>query len=134
MSSKKSEKRAEQDQAIAELRKILRPGDRVYGIVRSVSRSGMSRTISFYAIKKNQPVYLTGYMARALGLTMTRGYHDAVRVHGCGMDMCFATVYDLGRRLWPDGGKIEKSSRRGLNPGQDARERDGGYLLRSDSL
>lgn len=131
--SKKSEKDAARDEAVAELRKILEPGDTVYGIVRTVSKSGMSRTMTFYAIKDNRPVYLTGYMSKALGLTVVRGWHDAVRVHGCGMDMIFATVYDLGRTLWPQGGPMRGSERRTV--GSRAKvERDGGYLLKHASL
>ena len=36
---------AERDEAIANLREILKPGDTVYTILRHVSKSGMSRVI-----------------------------------------------------------------------------------------
>ena len=46
--SKKSDQ--EKTEAIERLRKILKPGDRVYTILRHVSRSGMQRVIDVFAM------------------------------------------------------------------------------------
>ncbi len=103
--SKKSERATANQEAIDRLREILRPGDRVFGIVRTVSRSGMSRTIDFYAFKGaadgTDRLYLSGYIAEALDYSRTND--GALRVGGCGMDMIFSVVYNLGRVLFPGG-------------------------------
>lgn len=131
----------ERADAIRQLKKILRPGDTVYGIVRSVSRSGMSRRIDFYAFRPRQkyrdgtykidrrdaePVYLSGYMGHALGLS--RGNGDGLMIGGCGMDMVFSTVYNLGRTLWPKGTRKPHGTRNG------APDTDGGYALKHSAL
>jgi hypothetical protein len=45
-------------------------------------------------------------------------------VGGCGMDMCFHTVYLLGLAMWPQG-TPEPHSRRNGTP-----DSNGGYALR----
>lgn len=109
--SKKSERETAKQEAIEHLRQILKPGDRVFGIVRTVSRSGMSRTIDFFAFGPRvtgrgvangcDRIYLSGYIADACDYSRTRD--GALRVGGCGMDMIFHTVYNLGRVLFPKG-------------------------------
>ena len=111
-------KRLYQEQAKDELRKILSHGDRIYCVLRHVSASGMSRTIDFYVIKENRPIWLTGYMGAALGYK--RGKHDrGLVISGCGMDMGFHAVYCLARILYGNN-----------NPNRP--DGDGGYLLKSD--
>ena len=81
---------------------LLNPGDTVYGVVRSVSRSGMSRRIDFYCIEDGELRWLTPFIGDLCGYS--HSYEKSgLRVDGCGMDMIFAVVYDLGRKLWPDG-------------------------------
>ena len=46
----------EREQAIEALKKILVQGDTIYGVVRSVAKSGLSRTIDFYVIKYNSQI------------------------------------------------------------------------------
>lgn len=110
-------KRLYQEQAKESLREILSHGDRVYCVLRSVSRSGMSRTIDFYAIKDNRPIWLSGHMAAALG--WKRSKDRGLVITGCGMDMGFHAVYCLASTLWPKG-----------NPNRE--DKDGGYLLKSE--
>jgi hypothetical protein len=86
------------EEAIAQLRGLLHPGDTVQTILRHVSRSGMSRSIS-PVIGGEDVSYL---VAPACGLSFDRK-HGGVRMGGGGMDMGFALVYDLSRTLWPDG-------------------------------
>lgn len=120
--SKAEGERRHKEQARQELLNILEKGDTVYCVLRSVSRSGMSRNIDFYVIKDNRPQYLTGYMAALNGRTIgTASNHQGLKVNGCGMDMGFHEVYNLAATLWPNG-----------NDGRA--DRDGGYLLRSEWL
>ena len=88
------------EHALQELHKILSPGDTVHGIVRSVARSGMSRRIDFYKLTAEGPLYLTGYFA---DVYQTDDFDGGMRVNGCGMDMIFDTVYNIGSALWPQG-------------------------------
>ena len=80
-------------------------GTPLYGIVRSVAPSGMSRRIDFYAIdpKDSRPIWLTPVFRDVLGLKQGTGDRDGLRVNGCGMDMIFACVYDVGRKVMSDG-------------------------------
>lgn len=57
---------------------------------------------------------------------MGRKWHDksGIAIGGCGMDMGFSLVYDLGRTLWPNGTPKAHSTRNG-EP-----DRDGGYALK----
>ena len=76
----------------------------IYGIVRSVSSSGMSRRIDFYAIDPtdNRPLWLTPVFRDLLGLTEPQNGRG-VRVNGVGMDMIFHCVYNLGTVLHGNG-------------------------------
>ena len=94
-------------EARLELRKFIQVGQTVYCNVRSVSRSGMMRIISLHVIDSDHDgkPYLrdiTGWVAKALDYRLDRD-RWGLKVAGCGMDMCFATVYNLGRALFPEG-------------------------------
>jgi hypothetical protein len=93
----KGSKERDKEEARDALKRVLSPGDTVYGIVRTVSRSGLSRTIDFYAIQQNQPIYLSGYMSTLLGIS--RNKEGALKGSGCGMEM----VIDLSRTLFEHG-------------------------------
>lgn len=80
----------------------LRPGSTVYTVLRSVSRSGMSRDIDLYVIENGEPHRITFHAARACGFTYSRKT-EALRVGGCGMDMGFHVVSTLSHVLYPDG-------------------------------
>lgn len=130
----------EKNEAIARLHEILKPGDRVFGIVRTVSRSGMSRTIDFFAFKAAGPdepgrkhcgevdrYYLSGYIATALGYN--RDKSGALKVQGCGMDMIFHVVYSLGYVLFPEGFGIpcDKCGNRPISEFDAAHKNDQGH-------
>lgn len=87
------------EQCKQKLSKMLENVDTVYGIVRHVSASGMSRDIDLYIIADNRPVYLTGYASTVLGYPMSK--NQGMKVGGCGMDMVFHCVssiaYAIGR-------------------------------------
>jgi hypothetical protein len=140
----------EREQAFATLRENIQVGDTVYCILRSVSRSGMSRVISFVTIKDGDTRTWDYSIACVLGESLDK--RKGVKVSGCGMDMGFATVYNLGRVLFPDGfgteGKdamgrtVRPKSRdaaaravargfvfRGRNGDKSGWDNDGGYAL-----
>lgn len=110
------------EEARAYLLKLLKPGDTIYTVLNHVSRSGMSRSISLYVVKDGENVYLSGYAARVMGEKRDR--FDGITIGGCGMDMGFALVYNLGMYLWPNG-TPEPHGRRNGEP-----DSDGGYALK----
>lgn len=96
----------EQLTAVETLKGWLKPGDKIFYTIRSVSRSGMSRNISFFVVREGDIKTLDWHMLRAgVGSTPSGrgGWENGVRMKGCGMDMAFAAVYELGRILWPEG-------------------------------
>lgn len=100
-------RKTEQQEAIDHLRKILKPGDTVYAILNNVSRSGMSRRISLAIGDGKLITNITWHAARALGepIKNRAGYvqDSGIAISGCGMDMGFELVYQLGRVMFPDG-------------------------------
>jgi len=89
---------AERQEAVEQLRGMVKPGDTVYTILRKVSRSGMSRQISVVLDGMNDVTWL---VARAIGWTMADS--GGLKVSGCGMDMGYHVVTVLSRALFPDG-------------------------------
>lgn len=96
---------ADRAESIETLRELLSPGDTVTTVLRSVSRSGMSRSIDLYTFAcENGQVshrWLSYHVARVLGGWDDR--RECVKVSGAGMDMGFHLVHSLGYALWPDG-------------------------------
>jgi hypothetical protein len=99
--SVKAGKAALHAEAMAHLREVLKPGDTVYTQVRHVSTSGMSRRISCYVIRNNEPWNISGLVGRVLESKVDRN-ELSVHVGGCGMDMGFHLVYSLSRTLFRD--------------------------------
>lgn len=137
----------DRDEARAELRARLKPGQEILCVLRHVSRSGMQRVIDLKVIEDGE--------LRGLGWSAARAMEDrydtkrdGIVVGGCGMDMGFALVYNLGATLWPDGfdcigvggdvSNINSSNPDGRCPSNyhgnrehGAHHVDGGYALRS---
>lgn len=111
--------KAERAESLAWLRERLKPGDRMYTVLRSVSRSGMCRRIDLYKVHEGRMLFLTGHAAAVLGWTWDRK-RGGIRVSGCGMDMGFHLVYTLSgvvfRDAFPD------------------KHRDPGYCLQQEWL
>lgn len=57
----------------------------------------MSRNIDVYAMVKGEPVWLSGMIARALGMSQAKD--ESLKVSGCGMDMGFHIVYSVSTFL-----------------------------------
>lgn len=102
-----TQKDLKKSEAIEHLKKLLKPTDTVYTVLRHVSGSGMTRDITAIAIIINErtgkamPLNISYYVADALGWTF-KDDNSAVRVGGCGMDMGFHLVYTLASVLFRD--------------------------------
>lgn len=118
--------------ALTFLKKNLKPGSKVYTIVRHVSKSGMSRNISTFIARKGEIIGLDWYVAHVLDAKRDPS-NGGIKVHGCGMDMGFDLVYRLGRRLYPNGFKLAKNQY-GRNGDKSGFDRDGGYSLKQEWL
>ena len=95
---RQSAKEIERETAKKSLLEILKPGDVVHCILRHVSRSGMQREISFFTEGMRNIDYLAAKI-----LDMRIGKRSGLVVRGCGMDMGFHIVSNLGYALFPDG-------------------------------
>ena len=121
--------------ARAQLREILQPGDQVTTILRHVSASGMTRSISLVICSEGEPWDISYVVAQAMGEKIDNRY-GGIRITGAGMDMGFHLVYNLGHALWPEGFDCagEKcSSNDHYNGDRDYtphHHEDGGYALR----
>ena len=115
-------KEARKEYARSELRKIITPGQTVYCTLRSVSASGMSRTISLHIVQNGEFRSIDNLVSDATGTK--RAKRDGLIMGGCGMDMGSALVYNLGYALWPRGTDKPHGSRNG------APDSDGGYALK----
>lgn len=82
------------------LLKVIKEGDTVYTSLTHVSRSGMYRVINLFVVKDNQIIRISWSVADVTGYTYNKK-HEGVGISGCGMDMGYAIVYDLGRVLFP---------------------------------
>lgn len=128
--TKKQQADADKAEAVARLKKLLKPGDTVYCVLRHVSSSGMSRRIDFYSIRGKEHAFLSGYISRVTGYKFAK-HGNGLVVGGCGMDMGFHVVYEIGRALFPKGFKVKGRGRNGDTSGWDE---DGGYALKSTWL
>lgn len=108
--SKAQQERDEKDEAVTALKKILKPGDVVYTVLRHVASSGMSRRLDVYTIQDNRPRWLTSLVSTACGYSRYKG-HGPLVVGGVGMDMGFAVTYDLARVVFRDGFKCTGTDR-----------------------
>lgn len=110
MSKKYSKEEVEK--ARTRLLELLKPGDKVFCILRHVSRSGMMRLISpviFRAHEVEPPsigvlgaIHLDNPVAAVLDWP-SKGTGEGIKVTGCGMDMGFHLVYSLSWALFKDG-------------------------------
>lgn len=125
----------ERAEAIERLREMVKPGDRLFTILRHVSKSGMSRVVQVVKMDEDgNPLYLGWNVAKACGFSWN-DRHEGVAVGGCGFDAGFQVVYEIGRALWPEGGPLEHSAReRQERQLGETIEKDGGYLLRHSWL
>lgn len=125
-------KTLEQQEAIKELKKLLKAGDTVYTQLNHVSRSGMSRAISLKIIRQNKPRDITWLVSRAADYPIDPN-HDGLKVGGGGMDMGFSVVYNLSAVMFPNGFTHNKNTHK-RNGDTSPRDNDGGYALNQEWL
>lgn len=107
---------------------IRRTRPPIYCVLRHVSRSGMFRRISFYAIRGEDHVYLDGLIAGMTAYKLDKA-KIGLRVSGCGMDMGFAVVHAFSRSCFPNGFRYRKDERHRNNDPSPV-DKDGGYALK----
>lgn len=125
--SRKDGEAAQKEQAKQHLRNLLKPGQTIYTILRRRSASGMSHSISLVIPTKDGIQSLDYWIAQAQGES-TDQKNGGIKVSGCGMDMGFHLVYNLGCMLWPNGTKKPHGARNGQP------DKDGGYALKHQWL
>ncbi len=108
------------EEAKDRLRELLKPGDTVYTILRHRSRSGMSRRISAVTADHHD----LDWLIERAGIFKSSSRGPGLVLGGCGMDMGFHLVYNLGASLWPNG-TPEPHGRRNGEP-----DSAGGYALK----
>lgn len=121
--TQKAGKIARAEYARDQLRAMLKPGQKVYTTLRHVSKSGMMRRISLLIVVDGELRNIDNLAADAMGDVNTG---NGIKATGCGMDMGFHLVYNLGYYLWPNGTPEPHGTRNG-EP-----DRDGGYALKHD--
>ena len=131
MTTKKAIRDEDKASALKTLRK-LKPGTTIYFVVTHVARSGMQRSIEFYIPTRDHDrkptiTRITWEMSRVLGYRVDQKNGGLV-VGGCGMDMGFHCVYNVGRILWPNGTRKPHGTRNGQP------DTDGGYALKSRQM
>ena len=101
-------------EAIGRLLSELTPGRTIFTKLTHVSRSGMSRSIECYLAQgRDNLTDITWSIARATNARLDPR-HGGIIMEGCGMDMGFGLVDNLGRTLYPNGAPCPGS--RGYDP------------------
>jgi hypothetical protein len=98
-----TKKQKERDEARARLLEMLKPGDTVHTVLRHVSRSGMSRSISAIIYDEEGNNYNIDYLVSQMLDCPCDPKNGGVKMGGCGMDMGGALVHALSAYLWPNG-------------------------------
>lgn len=124
----------ERERALTRLHEIIKPGDTIHCVLRSVSSSGMSRNIDLYKIDGPDPFWLSR-LVTMLGIGTWNENKVCIHVGGCGMDMGHHLVYELSRAMWPDGhecigkGCHSNDHTNGDRNYEPHHHRNGGYCL-----
>lgn len=96
-------KACEKAEALADLRALCPPGTTVYTILRSVSRSGMSRDLSVIVFKDGHALHPNWAVSQVTGHRLNRGgWRDALVSKGCGFNHADTLVQDLAEALHGD--------------------------------
>lgn len=89
----------EEQEAREAIERYMKEGMTIYTVLRSVSRSGMSRDMSVVFITEAGTVLHPSWsVAHILGYPMSKdGAHNALKVSGCGMDMGYHVASQLAQ-------------------------------------
>lgn len=106
----------------------IAPGACVYCVIsKTPGASGMTRSIKLlvpYTDKYGSGVADISWLAAKLGVADFDRTNGGLKMRGCGMDMGFQAVYNLGCALWPEGTPEPHGERNG-EP-----DSNGGYALK----
>ena len=98
------------DEALKNLKSWIKEDDTIYYIIKNVSSSGMYRHIDFFKFEwengKLQKYWLSYNIAKALKYSFKQK-SCSVGVSGCGMDMGFSVICNLGYALFDDYKKLK---------------------------
>lgn len=114
----------ERQAAVDHLKGLLSPGLTVYTLLRHRSASGMFRVIDLLIVTDEGEIQSIGRSAAVAMNDKHDRERDGIRISGCGMDMGFHLVYNLGSALWPDGTPNPHGTRNGQP------DSTGGYALK----
>ena len=111
MKGKTMSKKQQKKESLENLKKWVKEGDTIYYIIRNVSSNGMYRHIDFYKFevdenKQIQKYWLSYHIAKALEYPF-KEKTNSVGVSGCGMNMGFSVICNLGYALFDDYKKIK---------------------------
>lgn len=100
-----------QTAALETLRGLLTPGDRLYTIVRHVSKSGMTRHISVFRVSETGGIESIDWLVARAGIFKRANSNnmEGLKVGGCGMDMGFHVVYSISSVVLNDGYALKQS-------------------------
>ena len=92
-------------QLIEQVREIVKPGDKIYTILRHVSRSGMQRRIStlIWDEELKDMREISYLFAQLSGYRLPKHGDAGIIADGCGMDMGFSIVYNVSMAVFGDG-------------------------------
>jgi hypothetical protein len=113
--TRKAERQAQTDAAIASLRELFPIGSTVHTKLLHVSRSGMLRSFAVLVPEGGTVRDVSGLVARVIGARLHQPT-GGVAMGGCGMDMGFALTYSLARALYRDGFPCTGQDWHGANP------------------
>jgi len=89
----------ERQEAKDRLKEWIKDGDTVYTVLRHKAQSGMTRIIDLVKFHPDDyPLYMSFNASKVLGWSFDKKY-EGVRVKGCGMDMGYHLVSELGHCL-----------------------------------
>lgn len=97
----------QQAAARANLLTLLGEKPVIWGTIVSSSKSGMSHKIALYCVVDGRIECISYEVALVLDLKHEKG---CIHKKGCGMDMIFAVIYDLGEALYGNGYAIKKET------------------------
>ncbi|MEM4203739.1 MAG: hypothetical protein QXS54_06690 [Candidatus Methanomethylicaceae archaeon] len=90
-----------QEQAIEKLKELIKPGMKIYTVLRHVSQSGMTRWISVFVCNE-KGIHCIDSLVTDAGIGKLSYKYGGIKVKGYGTDMGFAIVNSLSYKLFGD--------------------------------
>ena len=93
------------EEALRELKEMIKENETIYTILREVSRSGMRRKLSVLIVRDNRIENITYLVANALDYKLNEDGH--LIIDGTGFDVGEYVVYQLSLKLFGNGYKLK---------------------------